>query len=1562
MLQRITKISFGILLGFFFLVALLWVLLHFSPVQTWLVKKVAREISNTIGAEVEVKKVDFSIFKKIIVDGLLIKDRKKDTLLYAGRLNASFNNWFIFKDKIVINEIGLEHVKGNLFRSDSVWNYQFIIDYFSSPADRKKKKSPVLSLKRIYLNDLELVQNDSWIGEDISIRLHHLQLNARQLSLDKRMIDLKEILLWQPNIRIYNYTGKRPPRQRLNPEAYYRQADTTINPFLKDWSCKADSVVINDGIFTNLLKLTAPVNYFDPDHIQFSSINGKFKNLRLRGDSLLAQLELSTKERSGFQIQELNAAINWHARGMEFHQLRLKTDYSMLTDFFAMRYRDFNYDMNHFISQVVMEGNFKNSRLNTKDIAFFAPALKEVEEKINLSGYIKGILPELKGKNILASAGTRTLLEGDMLLKGLPETDRLYFDIEARRLNSNYADLIHYAPAVKTIKTPDIAKAGNLAFSGNIKGNMQDLSISGNLNTNLGNLTTQLQLKLPARGEPVYEGQLRTDRFEIGQFLAVPQLGTVVMDTKFSGKSFSSSKASLVLEGGIESVSWAGYDYKNMDLSLQLNQNLYEGKVRLQDENAQLELNARVDARGDITACEASGTIGWINFGKTGLFNKDLKFSGKLAADFQYKTIDEFIGHISLRETTLMHGKNSLPFDSLAIFSVATDSLHKKIELHSNVADLVMEGQYALSQIGTIGQKLLSVYFPSYFKTPSQLTETQDFQFEIKTEDIDPFLSLVDLPLKSAYGARIEGSVNTLNNRYLLQSKIPLLDINNVFFRNINIKSDNDLTGMKISGSIESVQLSDSLTIPHTDFSMSGASDTGSIFISTNVSKNLKNAELKTKFSISQDGVQFRFLESDLILGEKIWNITNGSNLFIGSQNIFSDGFILQSGNEFVKLYTHPSEIGAYNDVIIELRKLEIGELLPYFFEDPEIAGSTTGRIDIIDPFGQTNMEVKLSTDKLRINDDSIGLVPMDATYSKITGDIRYRIESDNLGHAFKIKGTTNIAKADSVYTDNLIELADEPLAVIAPYLSGILSDIKGSGTGILRVSGPVKDLNLTGSVRLNNASALLDYTKCRYQINTGAEIEFNQESMVFKNFILQDENERMASFAGKIDHRFFDDMKLDLRFEAINTNKGILVLNTTAKDNSLFYGKVIAYTKGSLKGAVNNLSFKLRGQPTDSSKVFLPTSDSRVTGTASFIVFREYGTDMKPTGKTNEVSSISVDLDLIANPFAKVYLILDEVTNDVIEGQGNGAINLKVGTNEKTSITGNYEITKGKYNFNWQSLFKRPFLINKGTINWSGDPYDARINMDANYIVEQVKLPDELASGCTNERNNIIVVANLSNTLKNPLIKFKFELPQGHPCRNNPLTNNALSQLYSNQDELNRQVISLLLIGSFIASNNNQNTAGGSLGNTFFSSAAGTISEFIAQQVTTGLGSVLSNVPGLRDLRLDPYVTFTPGLISGTQAQGIGFQGTGSFGVTRRLLNGKLLVKAGGSLLLASGQNTTVQNNRQLTPDLSMEWLITPDGKLRLIGFYRSIFDIQRRNDRTGVSFSYIKEFDKIW
>ena len=65
---------------------------------------------------------------------------------------------------------------------------------------------------------------------------------------------------------------------------------------------------------------------------------------------------------------------------------------------------------------------------------------------------------------------------------------------------------------------------------------------------------------------------------------------------------------------------------------------------------------------------------------------------------------------------------------------------------------------------------------------------------------------------------------------------------------------------------------------------------------------------------------------------------------------------------------------------------------------------------------------------------------------------------------------------------------------------------------------------------------------------------------------------------------------------------------------------------------------------------------------------------------------------------------------------------------------------------------------------------------------------------------------------------------------------------------------------------------------------------------------------------------------------------------------------------MLVSNEQTSLLGNNQLTPDISIEWLITPDGKLRLIGFYRSIIDAQRQSNRTGISLSYVKDFEEIF
>ena len=64
------------------------------------------------------------------MNGLLVEDQKKDTLLYAGNASVNITDWFFLKNKATLKYVALDNALVNMERTDSVWNYQFLIDYF----------------------------------------------------------------------------------------------------------------------------------------------------------------------------------------------------------------------------------------------------------------------------------------------------------------------------------------------------------------------------------------------------------------------------------------------------------------------------------------------------------------------------------------------------------------------------------------------------------------------------------------------------------------------------------------------------------------------------------------------------------------------------------------------------------------------------------------------------------------------------------------------------------------------------------------------------------------------------------------------------------------------------------------------------------------------------------------------------------------------------------------------------------------------------------------------------------------------------------------------------------------------------------------------------------------------------------------------------------------------------------------------------------------------------------------------------------------------------------------
>jgi hypothetical protein len=1563
--RKVVKILSRILLALLLLLITVWILVQLTPVQNWLSRKAAKWLSTELKTEVTVKHVEFSLFNKVLLEGVLVKDRQQDTLVYIGRGGVNVSDWFFLRDKIELSYISLEQTKVYLHRTDSVWNYQFLVDYFSSPNAKKDTaiQQTDLRLSDINIQQLSFIQKDEWVGQTIQGSLHYLTLNFKTFQPQNKLIEVESIALRSPYFSIANYDGKQE-KKAPKPDSYYHDDQWLAEHISKPsgWKFTADKVTVENAAFrSDANTKRAPFEYFDAAHLHFKDINGSFTNLQFLNDTLTAKLQLTAKERSGFEIKEMNADFSFQSTAMEFKNLLLRTNKSRLENYFAFRFEQFGHDMTQFISHVRMDGVFEDSELHTDDIAFFAPALKDWNDRIAIKGKIRGTVDHLKGTDMVISTLKQTVLDGNFTLDGLPDINTTFLDLKANRLQSSYADAVMIYPALRDIKVPAISQISYLKFTGSYTGFFKDFVTYGSIETNLGTVVTDINLKLPEGSAPIYSGKIKTNGFALGRFLDDPLLGTIVMDGSLKGRGFNPKTLFAEVDGNIQAIYLNGYTYRNITAKGIYEKRKFDGSFVANDSNLIVNLTGLVNFNSDTPVYKLAGDIYKINFQQLGLINRNISLKTVVDVDFKGKTIDDFLGTANLQNAVLTKDNDTLSFDYLTLSSVYAEG-KKLLKVSSNEAEVTIKGDFNILDLPNTTLSFLHNYFPSYIAAPKKIVKKQDFTFDIVTRNIAEYIDLLELPIKGFDNSSINGRINTNENSFNLKTNVPFFQYNKIGFNDAMITAVGDYTRLNVEGTMLEVKLSDSLSLPQTNFKVIAANDTGSVSIRTRASQTLKDANLNARISAKKEGIGIIFQPSTLAINDKVWSIEDKSDLFIGNNMITSERIELNSGNERIIAYTQLSPIGNYEDFVVELDNVHMEDIVPYFLKDPRLEGQVTGRVDVINPFGKVQVEADLKAARFRFNNDSIGLVTIKGNYNVETGDINTELASDNPLYEFSTKGKINLKDPANPTIEQTVDAQYLKLSILEKYLSVIMTDMKGVATGLIQITGNATKPDLIGDVKLSNTSFVLDYTKCRYAMGEGTVIAFKKGEIDFGQIILTDTAKRTATFSGKLYHEFFKDMRFNMAFRANNAKQGFQVLNTKKKDNPLFYGNLVADASGSITGPVNDMVLKLRAEPTDSSHVYLPTSDTRVTGVADFIVFRRYGKEMKVESDVKATSHMLVELNVIANPLAKIDLILDEVTNDVVQGQGSGDLKITVSTRTGTSMEGRYNITNGKYTFNWQALIKKRFEINSGYVQWNGNPYDAEINIDATYTVDNITLPAELTGGtCSNERSQVIVVGNLSGTLSKPKIDFSFELPPNHPCKGSPITIAGFARMKANPNELNNQVFSMLFFNQFLSGTSSSSSAAANIGSSVFTSAAGTISEFIAQQVEVGIGVALRNIPGINKLNLDPYVTFTPGLISGAQAQNNGFTGTGSFGITRRLLNGRLLLKAGGSVLVNTGQNTQVQNNNQLTPDFTLEWLITPDGKLRLIGFYRSVYDVQwRSGNRAGISFSYVKDFEK--
>jgi hypothetical protein len=362
-------------------------------------------------------------------------------------------------------------------------------------------------------------------------------------------------------------------------------------------------------------------------------------------------------------------------------------------------------------------------------------------------------------------------------------------------------------------------------------------------------------------------------------------------------------------------------------------------------------------------------------------------------------------------------------------------------------------------------------------------------------------------------------------------------------------------------------------------------------------------------------------------------------------------------------------------------------------------------------------------------------------------------------------------------------------------------------------------------------------------------------------------------------------------------------------------------------------MDIRVRSEPR--TYVAIPISFAVDVRDTDFIVFVNPETETEETAIVEEnPSSMRVNMDLDITRDAEIQIFLPYQMGN-IRSTGSGNMQMYYNTVGDFTMYGDYYTNQGTFIFTLQNMINRSFAIQPGgSIRWSGDPYDADINMQAIYRtrVSLNSLPN-ISERFRTGRYSVDCILTLENSLMNPEISFGIRMPN--------VPEEIQREIFSavdttNEVIMNRQMISLLVLNSFNFSTDQTNLA----------STIGTSSfELLSNQLNSWLSQISKD--------FDIGVNYRPGdQLSSEELE---------LALSTQLFDERVVIDGNLGML---GEHQTQQNASNIIGDISVEVKVTRDGRFRVRAFNKyNDMEITRREApyTQGVGAFYRREFDKL-
>ncbi len=1295
---------------------------------------------------------------------------------------------------------------------------------------------------------------------------------------------------------------------------------------------------------------------FNPDAVAISHFIFQANAIEYRPKAANLELQqLAFNEKSGFQLKDFAFSARLEDDRAAISGLKIRTNNSSVSGETSLEYASVD-ALIETPENAQININIPDLNLALQDAYVFQPDLatneyvkKVAKRPVTGNFEANGTLSSIQIRNLNIDWGESTSLVAKGQVNNVTKPESLSFDFNTIRATSARKDVLQFVSEDSLgISIPE-----SILVDASAKGSVDDMAADVLLKIPEG--TAQLTGSYSNRQSIAFDGNLKVDSLRLDKILKNEQLGaiTFTMDAKGSGSSASTLNASL--KSDFQQLSFKGYDFSNLVLEGDIVDGKGDIDLNFKDDNLNLKTNAQVDLDSLDSNIKLDLNLIGADLQALGVTQENIRAGIKLNANFKGNAEDFTLDGLLSEGTAVYENKQ---------YKLGNINLNAAIGKKSTEASI--DSDFLIGDLKSNA-------------TPDKITAALQRQFEGYFSD-------------AVVSDTISDSVRLQMNAHF--RTIPILT--EVFLKGLerldtlNLKADFDASTKKLTArldvptatyagsSIDSLEVLVDGSATDLDFSAGlAALKSDPIHVKRTLFKgDLKNKRMHLDFSsfddqeqlvhlaaemaLKKDTVNLSISPKNLVFNKKQWSVPEDNQIAIGDKLLNFKNFILSRNDQ--RLTLSNAIEGVENEHIgVSFDNFKLQTILSLLNPDEALAGGLVkGNVVVENPFAATGIVADFNIDDLKVMDNAFGNLSLNAA-SKGQGSYDFNLALKDGGIDFDLTGDYAAAEAGAKLDLDLI-LNKVELAAIEGLSKGAIKDASGYLSGNVKVSGTTAEPKYQGQFDFHqvafNAATLNNVFKIDNET-----LKVDNSGLYLDTFKISDANNNAFTIGGSILTEKLTNPAFDLTLKA----KAFQVLNSTEEDNELFYGKASFDTDMTVGGNLDlpKVEGKLRIRKVTDVTFVVPEEQLDVQERDGVVIFVNRKNPDAILTKNEEEEApaffkgMNVDAILeIAND-AVFNVIIDKKTGDNLQVSGEAALNLNIEPNGRIGLSGRYEVNSGHYETSLYNLVKRKFEIKPGsTVTWRGDPMDAALDVTAVYEVETSAAPlmttvtsgeDPNVAGKFRQVLPFLVYLNVKGELLQPKLSFGMDMPEDEQGALGGAVYGRVQQLNEQQGELNKQVFSLLALNKFFPVSGSDGSGGGTA-----ALARDNVNKMLSGQLNSFSDKVFGNT-GI-DLNFD--------LDSFTDYQGDSPQDRTQLNINaqKKLFDDRLIVTA-GSAVDVEGSASESQGPTPLIGNVSLEYLLTENGRYRLRGFrkneYTNVIDGQLIV--TGAALIFNREFNKF-